>query len=369
MNLDFNRWKAFPVNKILTIFNGKGITKEEIEENKGSFAVVQSGETNNAVLGRIDLNYCKLMNYTYTEKPCLTVARSGSAGFVSFQIDGCVVGDSAKILLLDDDIATIEHYLFLQSVLMANKFKYTYGRKVTEEKYMNDLIDLPVLYEDGKPFVDIEKRYSEEGYTPDWRFMEKYIKSLHYKPLITKNNKGNSIKLNVQDWKWFQIKEISNVYTGGDLILSMVDDGEIPVASHKVENNGIGALVDEIRDRRLFDSEKTIALADRGCFHASVQTNNFYIGTRVKALEMKKCVSKGVLIFITTIINQETFKYSYGRNCTSGIENVKIKLPIKRNFDGTPFIDRKKKYSKYGYVPDWKYMDDYIKSLPYGDRL
>ncbi len=38
------------------------------------------------------------MGYTYTEKPCLTVARSGSAGFVSFQINGCAVGDSANIL-------------------------------------------------------------------------------------------------------------------------------------------------------------------------------------------------------------------------------------------------------------------------------
>ena len=100
------------------MLNGKGITKEEVEENEGLFKVVQSGETNNGVLGKIDLNYCKRMNYTFTEKPCLTVARSGSAGFVSFQINGCVVGDSAKILLLEDDIATTEHYLFLQTYLI-----------------------------------------------------------------------------------------------------------------------------------------------------------------------------------------------------------------------------------------------------------
>ena len=29
----------------------------------------------------------------------LTAARSGSAGFVSFQPNGCVVGDSAKVLI------------------------------------------------------------------------------------------------------------------------------------------------------------------------------------------------------------------------------------------------------------------------------
>lgn len=42
------------------------------------------------------------MKYTILERAYLTVARSGSAGFVSFQPDGCVVGDSAKILLLPE---------------------------------------------------------------------------------------------------------------------------------------------------------------------------------------------------------------------------------------------------------------------------
>lgn len=199
MNLNLNEWKSFCVNNIFSMLNGKGITKEEVEENEGLFKVVQSGETNNGVLGKIDLNYCKRMNYTFTEKPCLTVARSGSAGFVSFQINGCVVGDSAKILLLEDDIATTEHYLFLQTILSANRFKYTYGRKVTEEKYMNDIIDLPIQHNvDGTPFIDEDKKYSDAGYVPDWQFMENYIKSLHYKPLTTEKKKGHSNELRVE---------------------------------------------------------------------------------------------------------------------------------------------------------------------------
>ena len=102
--------------------NGKGITQEEIDENPGDFAAVQSAEENNGVMGKIDLDYCKSMNYTFTEKPCLTVARSGSAGFVSYQVFGCVVGDSAKILLLPDEIATETNYLFLRTLLTANRF-------------------------------------------------------------------------------------------------------------------------------------------------------------------------------------------------------------------------------------------------------
>ena len=180
-NLNIYSWKSFQIKKIFTLMNGKGITQEEIDENPGDFAAVQSAEENNGVMGKIDLDYCKSMNYTFTEKPCLTVARSGSAGFVSYQVFGCVVGDSAKILLLPDEIATETNYLFLQTLLTANRFKYSYGRKVTEDKYLNEYISLPIKYNtDGFPVIDKTHRFSDDGFVPDWNFMDKYIKSLPY---------------------------------------------------------------------------------------------------------------------------------------------------------------------------------------------
>ncbi len=51
------------------------------------------------------------------------------------------------------------------------------------------------------------------------------------------------------------------------------------------------------------------------------------------------------------------------------ISTETIRLPIQYNQEGTPFIDNTHTYSEEGYVPDWQYMENYIKSLPYGDRL
>lgn len=163
--LGIEAWKPFRVNDIFKIYNGKGITKEEIECNQGDFIAVQSGEENNGCIGKIDKDYCKQMGYTYTDEPCLTVARTGSAGYISYQPFGCVVGDSAKILKLKDD----QHknhfvFLFLKTILMANKYKYTYGRKVTEDKYLSEIIMLPTTSDDR----------------PDYDFMENYMKSLPY---------------------------------------------------------------------------------------------------------------------------------------------------------------------------------------------
>lgn len=163
--LGVESWKPFKVNNIFKLYNGKGITKEEIEYNQGDFIVVQSGEENNGCIGKIDKDYCNKMGYTYTEEPCLTVARTGSAGYVSYQPLGCVVGDSAKILTLKDNHHKNHSvFLFLKTVLMANRYKYTYGRKVTEDKYLSEVIMLPATT-DNKP---------------DFCFMENYIKSLPY---------------------------------------------------------------------------------------------------------------------------------------------------------------------------------------------
>ena len=71
-------------------------------------------------MGYIDLDYCLSKGYTVCLDPCLTVARTGSASFVSFQKEGCVVGDSAKILQLEPEHATIPCYLFIQTLLNLN---------------------------------------------------------------------------------------------------------------------------------------------------------------------------------------------------------------------------------------------------------
>lgn len=356
MNLDISNWKRFDIGRLFTMLNGKGITQEEIADNRGDFIAVQSGEENNGVMGKISLNYCKQMKYTYTEKSCLTVARSGSAGFVSYQHNGCVVGDSAKILLLPDEVATIEHYLFIQTMLTANRFKYTYGRKVTEDKYLNDVVDLPVQHNNnGSIFIDDTKKYSDNGYVPDWQFMEDYIKSLHHKPLTTKNKSGQVPDLNVQDWGEFKIKDFFNVELAkGDIKLEEVDKGEIPLVSSGESNNGIVGYIDKNGDGKseMFPAN-CITIDMFG--NAFYQNEPFYAVShgRVNILTPKFELTKNIGLFISTIIKKEQYKFSYGRAVySSEAENMNIVLPVDVNGN-----------------PDWQFIEDYIKALPYGDRL
>lgn len=65
MKLNISDWESFCASDIFFLYNGSGITKEEIEDNPGSFPAVQSGADNNGCIGYISKDYCKAMNYTY----------------------------------------------------------------------------------------------------------------------------------------------------------------------------------------------------------------------------------------------------------------------------------------------------------------
>lgn len=148
---------------------------------------------------------------------------------------------------------------------------------------------------------------------------------------------------NVQ-WGEFEIGNLFYTYTGGDLIISRITKGNIPIISHSMFNNGVAEWTSPISGQKLFDYTKTISLADRGNFYAFTQKIDFYIGTRVKALEAKfSYCNKEILQFICPLINKQSVKFSYGNNATSGIEKLKILIPIKKNGK-----------------PDFAFMEQYI---------
>ena len=155
------------------------------------------------------------------------------------------------------------------------------------------------------------------------------------------------INLQEREWKSFELGSLFNIYTGGDMILSRLEKGEIPVISHSINNNGVATYTKEIKGKRKFDCNRTISLADRGNFYAHVQGVDFYIGTRVKALEfIGEACNKEILKFICPLINSQAVKFSYGNNCCDNTDSLIILLPV--DWEGNP---------------DYKFMEEYIKQL------
>lgn len=376
MKLNLSDWKEFTISSIFSIRTGNGITREEIAEHPGTFIVVQSGEENNGILGKIDPEYCKIRHYALSAKPCLTVARSGSAGAVCFQPHGCVVGDSAKLLLLKKEDPDVCHYLFLQTLLNLIRFKYAYGRKVTDNKYRNDTIPLPVCrHPDGSPVLDPAHTYSKDGYVPDWDYMTAYMRSLHNRPLTTKNRPGQAPDLHVSEWKEFRLADLFNIRYGLNLELNACVEADreepdsVNFVARTAENNGVSSRV-RILDHVEPQKSGLITVAGGGSVLSSFyQDEPFYSGRDLYILEAKVELSPAAKLFLVTAIEQNKYKYNYGRQANKTLPNLTILLPVLRGADRTPCLDSTCAFSKQGYIPDWKFMEDYMRALPYGDRI
>ena len=98
----------------------------------------------------------------------------------------------------------------------------------------------------------------------------------------------------------------------------------------------------------MFDYETTLPLADRGVFLATTQSEDFQIGTRVKALTFKngKQNENTRLFFVASINKLQIMFLEYLTNATDNLPNLKISVPVGEN----------------GFV-DYSFMDTYISAI------
>lgn len=167
------------------------------------------------------------------------------------------------------------------------------------------------------------------------------------------------MELNVQEWKEFLLPKIFNVTRGTRLTTYDRIIGKTPFITAGEENNGVTEYIGNIEQKQ-YNNSLTIDMFGN-CFY---QCNEFCADDNILILENNNNISKECMIFIATVINQDKYRYTYGRQYRQkNYANHLIKLPILYNQDKTPFVDKNKIYSNKGYVPDWKFMENYIKSL------
>ena len=159
--LDMNNWQKFNLRDVFNFKRGKGITKEEIDNNPGGIPCIQGGESYNGILGYMNSLFIKDNKYVYAKGPFLSLARVGSSGCINVQKKDCYIGDKAIALKLKSN-DSVYVYIFISTILNLEKYRYTYGRGVVIEDYINKQILLPV----------------DKNRNPDWAYMESYIKSL-----------------------------------------------------------------------------------------------------------------------------------------------------------------------------------------------
>lgn len=335
LSLNDVEWGEFKIKELFEIVLSKGDNKADLL-NEGDIPLVSSGSNLNGIVKFID---CGDGISEIIRSKTITVDMFGKAFYQPFEYFSVSHG-RINILIPLKEISSEAMKFITSCINESTKNIFSYNRMCSSTRLSKLKISLPMY----------------NTFNPNWQFMEDYIKQeqreiaqkvvSYYEQKMLETG-FDLVGLQDLEWKQFRLNEIFNIYTGRDIIISKVKEGIYPIITHSIENNGIGAFSEEINNRKLFNYKNTISLADRGNFHAYVQSHDFYIGTRVKALELRESLDDTYLLkFLCMSINKQKVRFSYGFNATNNVDNIIIILPSDKNGN-----------------PHWEYMSKFMQKL------
>lgn len=349
-------WGDYPVKQLFDVQYGINMELNACEvtskDDPEAVAFVARTSENNGVTAFVKRQEGKVPQPADT----ITVAGGGSVLSTFLQTQPFYSGRDLYLLIPRQDIS-IYAKLFVVTVLQTEKYRFNYGRQAN--KTLPELnLHLPMT-KDGKP---------------DWQWMGDYMKSLHAEPISTANTSADIPSLNTDEWEPFFLHKLFYAHMGHGIDANKTDDSA-PVynyVSRSSGHNGVVNRVNAIEDIDPFP-EGTITLALGGdCGTAFIQNAEYYTAQNVAVLEPRINMSIWTKLFITTLIKKEgqTLYHPFGRELNKHYKtDFTVKLPIQKDESGRPLIDEKHTFSTVGYIPDWQFMENYMKSLPYGDRL
>lgn len=369
--LDTTEWKFFLLKDLCAIDMGSKLDFSAMTSDDPAINFVGRSSANNGVMGKVDA-VAELDPYP---AGALTVALGGSLGSTYVQVEPFYTSQNVAVLQFDEEQVSIYARLFLANMIhFESQFKYfPFGRELNKYLRRTYGFKLPVKKDvTGEPIIDPDSPYSSEGYLPDWQFMEDFIKSLNHKPLSTSNKAGTTLALDESAWEGFKVEDIFDLWYGVNLALNActeTSDG-INFVSRTESNNGVSARIAPVEGLPPQQAGLITTATGGSVLSTFLQPDPFYSGRDLYVMEPKeKGVGNGTKLFLTTVLEANKFKFNYGRQANKSLPHIKLRLPIKRNPDGTPVIDPKKSFHDDGYIPDWQFMEDYMRSLPYGDRI
>lgn len=332
MNLDLDKWGSFRISDLFPILQNGKANQGMLSDGTECFYVGAKKNDNGVML------HCAYDEDLIQKGNCIIFICNGqgSVGYANY-MDVDYIGTTDIVAGYNENLNQYNG-LFIATVLCQERPKYSFGRK-WKTHLKDTVIKLPQTL-DGNP---------------DWKYMEQYIKSLNHKPLTTMNKSENVLQLDIENWKEFKVGDFFDIHptkfiegvSAGDCV-----DYGVPLVVNSAENNGIAGLCDILPT----EEGNIITFSDTTDGNTFFYQPKPFIGfAHIQGMYPKtRKWSKEELLFLSTIMMFDSKgKYSYGRKMRRDIIlEIKIKLPVDKTGN-----------------PDWQFMKNYIKSLPYGDRI
>lgn len=309
--------------KIKDLFNYKyGVNLELIncqettKEDKDSVNFVARTSINNGVTARV-----KIIEHIKPQRAgTLSLAVSGSVLSCFVQTQDYYSGRDLYVLTPKIDL-TLEQKLFYAMCINKNAYRYSYGRAA------------------NKTFPDIEIPSLEECY--------EQVNGFKVKQITTDNLNNEEVNLNTENWNEYKIKELFQQNRGSEKAPNQNEEGETICINEIDSNNGVTR---KVIPTKIFKGN-AITISINFARNVFYQNKDFCASVNIAILRNSN-LNKYNALFIISILRNLYSKYSYGYKISKDkINDTIIKLPSKNN------------------QPDWQYMEDYIKSLQYADRI
>jgi hypothetical protein len=326
---DVNTWGEFRVGDIFTLENCRCDAARDLLSDGNDCYYIGAKKSDNGVMRRVAYDDELI---TKGNGIIFICDGQGSVGYSNY-MDKDFIGSTTLTVGRNKYINKYVG-MFLVSVLDLERPKYSFGRKY-RTKLPDTIIKLPK---------------SSDG-TPDWAYMERYIKTLRHKPITTKIKQKNNLPLDTINWEEFLLGDLFTFHKGCRLTKQDMIEGHVNFLGAISENNGVRQLIDI---EPMFKHNCITVNYNGSVGEAFYQSNPFWASDDVNVLYAKDwTLNKYIALFIVTVIKANRYKFSYGRKWTlDKMKESPIKLPV----------------TAQG-IPDWDYMEKYIKSLPYSDKI
>lgn len=340
--LDTGNWQEFRLGSLLdSISKAKSYSKDALDtcSPRENFAIpyVTRTDENNGV------ESFAMNNVPSGIEPGNALVIGDTTSTVSYQPDDFVAGE--HIVILRASWLNVLTGLFMVSLLQKERFRYSYGRAFIMPLIADTSVRLPAIANtNGVP-------------VPDWAWVENFMSQYYHGPLASAVRSPRAV-LPVDTWGEFRIGDLFNVKKGRRLTSDEQTEGDNLYIGAIESNNGVAAHIGQFP----IHDGNTISLSYNGSIgEAFYQPDPFWATDDVNVLYLRPKygfkMNKFVGLFICTILRQEKYRYAYGRKWTlDSMNETIIKLPCR--------ID-----SKGIQVPNWGWMEQYIKSLAYSDLL
>lgn len=160
-----SEWIEYNITELFDL--NKGVFYPVDTYTDGEYPLVTAAETNNGIMKMTDLEPAE-------EGNCITIGKVGMSAFYQEESFSC----SHDVTILRPKYSDFNKYMamFFIGVLSMEKFRWDYGRQIQLNACKTVNIKIPVLRDENGNLLEDK----EGNYTPDYAYMETYVKSLNY---------------------------------------------------------------------------------------------------------------------------------------------------------------------------------------------